>query len=97
MKFLIRLLIRFYQRCISPVLHAIGGPHSGCRFTPTCSEYFLEAVERHGSIKGSWLGIRRLCRCHPWGGCGHDPVPSSKSEKGPDAADEHHHSLVRHG
>lgn len=75
MKALVRLLIRFYQRFLSPFIHFIGGPGSGCRFHPTCSEYFLQAVERHGFLRGSWLGVRRICRCHPWGGQGDDPVP----------------------
>src|ERR1700719_4167300 len=70
-----RALIRFYQWTISPLLSALGGPGSGCRFEPTCSNYFLEAVERHGIGHGGWLGLKRLARCQPWGGCGHDPVP----------------------
>ena len=76
---MIRLLIRFYQICISPALHFITGPGGGCRFEPTCSQYFLEAVEAHGSLRGTWLGLKRIARCHPWGGCGHDPVPAAKS------------------
>ena len=62
-------LIRFYQVAISPRLPA------SCRFQPTCSAYALEAVERHGVLKGSRLAAWRLLRCHPWGGMGFDPVP----------------------
>lgn len=61
--------IKFYQILISPLL----GP--SCRFTPTCSQYAVEAIQKHGPIKGSWLATKRIIRCHPWGGCGHDPVP----------------------
>ena len=46
-----------------------------CRFTPSCSQYAIEALEKHGAIKGGWLAFKRLLRCQPWGGCGHDPVP----------------------
>jgi hypothetical protein len=63
------LLIKFYQLCISPLT-----PPS-CRFTPTCSQYGLEAFKKHGPIKGLYLTIRRILRCHPWGGSGYDPVP----------------------
>ncbi|HYS96653.1 MAG TPA: membrane protein insertion efficiency factor YidD [Chthoniobacterales bacterium] len=72
---ILRALIRFYQLTISPLLSTLGGLGSGCRFEPTCSRYFLEAVETHGIISGGWLGLKRLARCQPWGGCGHDPVP----------------------
>lgn len=75
MKLLVRVLIRGYQLLISPVLHFLAGPAAGCRFTPTCSEYFLQAVETHGVLRGGWLGLCRLARCNPWGGQGHDPVP----------------------
>lgn len=62
-------LVRFYQYCISPFT-----PPS-CRFTPTCSQYALEALRRYGPLKGLWLTLKRLARCHPWGGSGYDPVP----------------------
>lgn len=62
-------LVRFYQLCISPLKPPT------CRFTPTCSQYALEALRKHGPIKGSWLALRRILRCHPWGGSGYDPVP----------------------
>jgi len=76
MLFLIRLVIRGYQVCISPTLSWLTGqPNAGCRYEPTCSRYFLEAVETHGILRGSWMGIKRIGRCHPWGGQGYDPVP----------------------
>lgn len=75
MRLLVRLFIRIYQYTLSPLLAWVGGPQSGCRFTPTCSEYFLEATETHGVLRGSWLGLKRLARCQPWGGQGSDPVP----------------------
>jgi uncharacterized protein len=62
-------LIRFYQLAISPWL----GP--SCRFTPTCSHYGLEAFKKYGVFKGFWLTVKRIARCHPWGGHGYDPVP----------------------
>jgi putative membrane protein insertion efficiency factor len=62
-------LIRIYQLALSPF---IGNQ---CRFTPTCSQYAREAVEKHGAIKGTWMAIRRIGRCHPWHAGGHDPVP----------------------
>jgi uncharacterized protein len=64
-------LVRGYQR-----LRA--GRPSPCRFVPTCSNYALEALEAHGALRGAWLSLRRLTRCHPWGGHGWDPVPEGK-------------------
>ena len=72
----IRLLIRFYQRILNPMIKFAAGPGTGCRFSPSCSNYFLQAVDMHGPLTGSWHGIRRIFRCHPWGGWGYDPVPS---------------------
>lgn len=66
---LLILPIRLYRACISPLL-----PPS-CRFTPTCSQYAIEALRKHGPLRGLWLTVRRLLRCHPWGGSGYDPVP----------------------
>ena len=62
-------LIRFYQVCISPLKQPC------CRFTPTCSQVALQAFRKHGPIKGLYLTVRRILRCHPWGGSGYDPVP----------------------
>ena len=80
-KAVIRALIVFYQRFLSPLLHFGAGPAAGCRFHPSCSHYFLEAVETHGVIRGCWYGICRILRCHPWGGSGYDPVPQAKAKR----------------
>ncbi|MDE7109414.1 MAG: membrane protein insertion efficiency factor YidD [Muribaculaceae bacterium] len=62
-------LVRFYQRAISPMFPP------ACRYTPTCSQYAVEAIRKYGALKGSVLAAKRLARCHPWGGSGYDPVP----------------------
>ena len=62
-------LIKFYQWFISPLLG------SSCRYTPTCSQYGVEAIKKHGPFKGGWLTLKRIGRCHPWAAHGHDPVP----------------------
>lgn len=72
LKYLIIVPVRFYQYAISPITPM------ACRYTPTCSEYMIKAVEVHGIIKGTWLGLKRISTCHPWGGHGHDPVPRKK-------------------
>ncbi len=75
LKFLLILLIKFYQFFISPLFPGV------CRYRPTCSRYMLEAVQIHGVFKGTWLGIKRILRCHPWGGSGYDPVPPKTNNK----------------
>jgi putative membrane protein insertion efficiency factor len=65
----LRSVIRGYQLLVSPVIPA------SCRFAPSCSQYALDAVVRFGALRGGWLALRRMLRCHPWGGQGHDPVP----------------------
>lgn len=71
-------LIRFYQWFLSPIKTALFGPGARCRYTPSCSHYALEAIREHGVIMGTWLGARRLGRCHPWASWGYDPVPPKK-------------------
>lgn len=61
--------VKFYQLTIRPLLP------NACRYTPSCSEYSVEAIQKYGAVKGSWLGLKRILRCHPWGGHGYDPVP----------------------
>lgn len=69
--------VRGYQLLLSPLLG------NNCRFQPTCSQYCIEAIERHGVLRGGWLALRRIGRCHPWGGSGYDPVPpAARSERG---------------
>lgn len=68
---LMRAAISLYRYFLSPFLPV------SCRYVPTCSGYALEAIARHGAVRGGWLGFRRICRCHPWGGAGHDPVPDT--------------------
>jgi putative membrane protein insertion efficiency factor len=71
------LAIRAYQLAISPTQTFLFGANAGCRFTPTCSQYAMDAIHAHGALAGGALAARRICRCHPWGGCGHDPVPKA--------------------
>ena len=67
-------LIKFYQIFISPLCPGV------CRYQPTCSQYMIEAIKTHGVFKGIRLGIKRICRCHPWGGSGYDPVPAKETK-----------------
>ena len=69
MRFVLKILVRVYQVALSPLL----GPN--CRYYPTCSHYAIEAIETHGSLRGIWLSLKRIGRCHPWHEGGFDPVP----------------------
>jgi hypothetical protein len=69
------LLIRIYQGAISPYLMP------ACRYSPSCSAYGVDAIRIHGPFKGGWLALKRIARCHPWGGSGYDPVPGSNKDK----------------
>ena len=75
MKRFLMFWIRAYQAGVSPLLPA------SCRFTPTCSAYALQAVEEHGALRGSWLAVKRIGRCHPFGGRGYDPVPEVEGDE----------------
>ena len=72
--------VRLYQWLVSPVLRVVFGPFARCRFEPSCSAYAIEALRVHGAVAGTWLALRRIARCQPWGSCGHDPVPAIKPE-----------------
>jgi uncharacterized protein len=82
---LLCFLIQAYRQVVSPAQIYLFGTQGGCRFTPTCSQYAMEAIQEHGALAGSVLAARRVCRCHTFGDCGHDPVPKttafSKTEK----------------
>ena len=68
-------MIRIYQWLLSPIKNVLFGPAGRCRFSPTCSCYAAEALRNHGVLVGSWLTLKRIVRCNPWGRAGHDPVP----------------------
>ena len=69
LSFILVIPIKLYQILISPLIEP------NCRYHPTCSQYSIEAINKHGPFKGTWLAIKRISSCHPWGGSGHDPVP----------------------
>jgi hypothetical protein len=85
--------IRVYRLVISPAQIFLFGPAGGCRFTPTCSQFAAEAIRTHRAWNGSLLASGRICRCHPWGGCGHDPVPDPALKI---TADRRHHCWGEH-
>jgi uncharacterized protein len=77
---LLCFFIQLYRLTLSPALVFLFGAHTGCRFTPTCSQYAMEAIQEHGALTGGILAVKRICRCHPYGACGHDPVPPAFSK-----------------
>ena len=83
MAHLLAALVRLYQLLLSPVLSP------NCRYLPTCSAYAIEALRTHGALRGSWLALARVLRCHPWGQWGYDPVPEAKSAPRADARSWH--------
>lgn len=88
MKWILIIPVRIYQMVISPPLHFICGPLSGCRYFPSCSQYFIDAVTVNGPFRGAWQGFKRILRCNPWGGQGYDPPPGWEEyvAKHPEAA-----------
>jgi hypothetical protein len=70
--------IRIYRWTVSPLLAFLFGPAGGCRFTPSCSQYAVDAIGSQGALAGSRLAAKRICRCHPWGDGGHDPAPKKE-------------------
>ena len=73
--YILRAMVKGYQLVISPVLPA------SCRYYPTCSSYTLQAIETHGALKGGWMGLKRIGRCHPWNDGGYDPVPGTEEHQ----------------
>ncbi len=74
-------LVRLYRLILSPAKVFVFGETGRCRYTPSCSAYALEAIKTHGALAGTGLALKRIGRCHPWGGCGHDPVPPKPAKE----------------
>jgi len=89
------LAIRVYRWTLSPAQLYLFGSTAGCRFTPSCSAYAQEAITTQGAVTGGWLAVKRLGRCHPWGGCGHDPVPA-RPFKASQASDSGFRAITGH-
>ena len=94
-KLILIFAIRIYRAAISPVLATVFGPLARCRFEPTCSRYAQEAIQKHGAVRGSFMATKRICRCNPFGGCGHDPVPENFELK--DSSRVSHGKIFSHG
>ena len=77
------VIVRVYQLTLSPAKTYVFGESGGCRYDPSCSAYALGAVKVHGALAGSWMALKRIGRCHPWGGCGEDPVPPKSAKESP--------------
>ncbi len=77
MRWLLMGIVVVYQWLFAPLLRILNGGRGYCRHVPTCSHYALEALRQHGAMRGGWLTVRRLARCHPWGTAGLDPVPTT--------------------
>jgi len=83
LQYMLMTAVRLYRCVLSPAKTFILGPLARCRFEPSCSEYAQQALQAHGAGKGSWLAVKRLCRCHPWGAWGPDPVPPARNNHHP--------------
>lgn len=77
-QYILILSVRAYRVTLSPAKTFLFGSAAQCRFEPSCSQYAIDALKTHGAIAGGWLATKRICRCHPWGECGEDPVPPAK-------------------
>ncbi|MEZ0295889.1 MAG: membrane protein insertion efficiency factor YidD [Candidatus Methylacidiphilales bacterium] len=79
LQWMVMLIIWLYRLIFTPLKNMFGMSEGVCRYSPTCSRYMEEAVTQHGFFAGGWLGVKRICRCAPWGGQGYDPVPPPRS------------------
>jgi putative membrane protein insertion efficiency factor len=83
------LFVRLYRVTLSPLIAFLAGPSGACRFEPSCSQYAIDALKTHGTIHGSWLATKRICRCHPGSPGGQDPVPTKLKDPTLDTVSSH--------